>query len=351
MAVVAGAALLACADADDSLGVAASEIAGGVSDTSDTAVVGIFVDTNNATCTGSLIAPNLVLTARHCVADLPPMLDCMSAFGALQPASALHVTTDANVFTAPPSAFYGVASIEVEPGPGILCGDDIALLVLASNVPAGEAAPIVPRVDAPPEVDEVYDAIGYGATSDFGTDGGERRRRDGLIVDCVGAGCGAAAAANEWVGGEGICGGDSGSPALDAAGRVIGVASRGSVGCSAPVYSDVAAHAGWVQAEAVSAATQGGYPTPPWALGGSTSAGGGGAGGAALGGAGGGGASAGAAGGAENAGGAGGAGEADDGCQCATAPRRSGGVWGVALIAIVHVRLARRRRSRRKHCV
>ncbi len=281
--VLLSAVLIACSQEGRYLGEGLQPIAGGVPDGTDTAVVGIYVNTNGATCTGSLIAPNLVLTGRHCVAQLPQPIDCMAAFGSTTPASEIYVTTQPNIWTAQPSDFYPGASVVVEPGPGLVCGDDVALIVLAENIPEGEATPLVPRVDEPAAVGEVYAAVGYGATSDFGTDGGERRRRDDLVVECLGAACGTWAAATEWSGNEGVCPGDSGGPALDEQGRVFGVVSRGSVGCVSPVYGDVAAHADWLKAEGIDAAAMGGYPTPPWALGEPTGmGGGGGAGGSAT---------------------------------------------------------------------
>jgi hypothetical protein len=46
---------------------------------------------------------------------------------------------------------------------------------------------------------------------------------------------------------------------------VIGVVSRGAVGCKAPVFSDVASRADWLQNEAIAAARAAGQQPPTWA--------------------------------------------------------------------------------------
>jgi hypothetical protein len=43
--------------------------------------------------------------------------------------------------------------------------------------------------------------------------------------------------------------GDSGGPAIDGAGRVIGVLSRGAFDCSAPVYALLPSYDAWISAE------------------------------------------------------------------------------------------------------
>src|ERR1700679_4305354 len=65
----------------------ASAIQGGTDDTTHRFAVGIARDPgglDQAICSGVLLAPNLVATARHCVASLSSTtLDCTVTFGAV----------------------------------------------------------------------------------------------------------------------------------------------------------------------------------------------------------------------------------------------------------------------------
>lgn len=258
------AVMVVVAGCDPELGARTEEISGGVDDAIDVAVVGIVDDATSATCTGTLVAPGLVLTAQHCVAQPIEVGACdRGSFGPPAPAARFHVTTRP-AFTPAPADYHGVVEIRIPPGSGF-CDRDVALLRLSAPIGAAEARPIAPRLDPPPAAAERYAAIGYGATDDLGTGAGTRRRRDGLAAACVGTACASTfLGAAEWRGEAGVCMGDSGGPALDEAGRVIGVASRGAVGCVAPTYVTVAAHADWLVDEAVRAAGLGGYPPPPW---------------------------------------------------------------------------------------
>src|SRR4029078_10580959 len=69
----------------------------------------------------------------------------------------------------------------------------------------------------------------------------------------------------EFLGDTGICSGDSGGPAFDAEGKVVGVVSRGAEGCEFPVYSTVTAWKDWLMETPLEAADLGGYEPPYWA--------------------------------------------------------------------------------------
>jgi hypothetical protein len=68
----------------------------------------------------------------------------------------------------------------------------------------------------------------------------------------------------EWGAYTPVCSGDSGGPALDDAGRVMGVASRGDANCQAALYGNVASWKDLIVSTAIDAATAGGYPPPSW---------------------------------------------------------------------------------------
>ena len=147
-----------------------------------------------------------------------------------------------------------------------MCGHDVALVVLASCVDRRRATPLPPRLDASPQREEAYTAIGYGVTSDGDDDVGLRRRRDALHVVCVGGSCSSGQVEEgEWRGDHGICSGDSGGPAIDGHGFVIGVTSRGPSGCEAPIYGGLPDHAPWLREVARLAAHGGAYADPLWA--------------------------------------------------------------------------------------
>jgi hypothetical protein len=290
-------------------GTVASPIQNGATDSTHTFVVGVVQLGTNVVefCTGSLLAPNLVVTARHCVADISsPQIDCSKAtFGSLVPDSSLYVTTDTVI--AQNSRFVKVAPGGIiVPSGTMVCGNDIALLILSENITLPSY--VVPAISPPltdPSRSTTVTAIGYGVdtpTDDAGVTAGMRRIKENVglacipndtnFIDCFSDPTAKSLlTANEFVSGDmSTCEGDSGSGAFDQgafnAGSWVsyGVLSRGSTSqdgltCTQPIYTRLDVWASLLIQAAQQAAPLGKSPSgapapytvPSWAAGGAGS--------------------------------------------------------------------------------
>jgi trypsin len=275
LAWLAPLALLAagCSEPNDGpaepLGQAEQAIEGGVDEEGFFEVVQIIWshDNDSSQCTGVVIAPDLVLTARHCVDGFEePDPACRE--GKVKPAnSALSVK-----FRVPGKEPIGLL---VPPGsvrvPDAGCELDLALLRVPEMLNLRNEfwfRAASPRLDYPLEPGEAYSAIGFGNANAQGEGGNVLRQRPNLLVSCLGANCEAAAGAlpYEWQGEAGVCKGDSGGPAFDAQGRVVGIASRSNVSdCGEPIYTSLFAWRDWLRDQALVSTRLGSYQTPPWA--------------------------------------------------------------------------------------
>ncbi len=283
LAVLPGCAVATQQDGDEAgeapVASAAQPIMGGTDDASDLNVVDIvwLMADGDSECSGSLLAPNMVLTAHHCVSTVQNMnggIDCgVSSFGAPDVAANFFVSTK-EFISMNQADYHTVREVVVPPSSTntSFCGLDQAILILADNVAPSEAVPLVPRVDSDVAAKDKYTAIGFGGTVEDGTGAGTRRRLDNLTVQCVGTACESIygnqiSTTHEFVGDHGTCEGDSGGPALDTDNRVVGVTSRGQTGCTSPVYGDVFSWASWIKQTATTAAQLGNYTAAPWVTG------------------------------------------------------------------------------------
>ena len=196
------------------------------------AVVAIVRD-GNRLCTGALVAPDVVLTARHCVSrtnGLDSRCDREgnetggATFTADEAPGSLRVFVGAKPdLRAAPAA---VGKAVKHDGAKAPCNADVALVVLDRAIMG--ITPLALRLGGPVSRGELVRAVGYGRTE--ANTIGERRHRDGVRTLAVGPGVspsGVALGAREIETSQGFCDGDSGGPALSTTGAVVAVVSRG----------------------------------------------------------------------------------------------------------------------------
>jgi hypothetical protein len=277
----------------------ASSIQGGTADTTHDFAVGVATMSpmGVALCSGVLLAPNLVATARHCVSPLASgQIDCStSMFTELLRAADIGVTSGPTINQT--SAFVSVVGgatghdgIIVPSDPSV-CGNDIALLILSEPIQIPQY--VTPAINPPMTDQRVYStavtAIGYGVdspTDTNGTSAGVRRIKSDINLSCIpndttftdclsDPGWLQIATANEFEGGDGTCEGDSGSGAYDQGDFnkgewvAFGVLSRGGVSpeggtCVGSIYTRFDAWSQLLISAAATAAAMGNYSPPSW---------------------------------------------------------------------------------------
>ncbi len=231
-------------------GDSSAKIADGTLSTPEQDAV-VRIDIGNSRCTGTLLAENLVLTAKHCVRAQIGTTPCLRDGVTSDVESVLgELRTDGiSVFigrTAKPLA--DALAIEViDTGPGALCGDDLALVLLDHRIAGAKVADVS---SARAERRSSLTAVGWGRTGASGPRSAYRLQRP-IEVIAVGPFMGTTTSGvelpvfdKEFAGSEGICTGDSGGPLLNSVGKVVGIVSRGPEPCETNhvIAIDAAAH-------------------------------------------------------------------------------------------------------------
>lgn len=194
-------------------------------------------------CTAVLLAPRLVLTARHCVSftdvDVACGTDGLATNGGVVRSN--HEPGQLYVFTGrdrpaslddPTKWTPSGRGLEIlDDGSKNLCNHDFALVLLEQPIAGGAIAPI--RLDGDAVKGERLTTIGWGVTSDV-EQPSSRQQRSGVVVTRIGPDeASPTLTPNEFSFDESICLGDSGGPILsESSGAVVGVVSRGGNGTS-----------------------------------------------------------------------------------------------------------------------
>jgi V8-like Glu-specific endopeptidase len=237
LGLLAGLAASGCMSTGPDVSSSEEAIVGGARDTTHGSVVLVYNTAGGGgLCTGSIISPRVVLTARHCVT--------YNGMDPVVPASGITVYVGSSERSL--TGEYRAADIEIVPGSNgnIESGQawDVALIVLAT--PAAETPMTIARQSPARLVGRQITAVGYGQTPAGGT--GTRMTttataqgyENGLLfVDPA------------------VCPGDSGGPLLGADEQVYGVASfiyspdgrtAPSCGTAPGAYNEIYRHLDWI---------------------------------------------------------------------------------------------------------
>lgn len=187
-------------------------------------------------CNAALIAPNLAITALHCVANFDnTTTDCLAGepgatvFSTTDPATSLIFVGNQRPTLKSTPATKGKKILN--PPSADLCLGDVALIILEDDLV--DVTPLPIRLDNSTAVGEAFTVIGWGQ-ADTSALNKTRQQKPDMIIRALGPGTytnqiqGITYPVSEvdFVADDGICYGDSGSPAVaNQSGALIGVFS------------------------------------------------------------------------------------------------------------------------------
>jgi Trypsin len=220
-------------------------INGKVSVDDQDATVLLFNTSKFGICTGTLLSPNVILTARHCVSETDQGATCSDkgvpinggVVGPTLKPGNLWVFKGVNQ----PDQTRGIPTPDgigakiIDDGSRTLCNRDLALVITKDPIANAKIAPV--RLNGPPKRGEMLTAVGWGLTQ-AGDTPTQRQQRENVPVLRVGplalqridANTSLGLGDAEFMVGESICSGDSGGPVFAPGGAVVGVVSRGGNG-------------------------------------------------------------------------------------------------------------------------
>lgn len=210
-------------------------------------------------CSGAVVAPNLILTARHCVSRAVTATPSCDARGRSHNGDHLAEDVDPSaiaVYTGTqvrPDVDVPVARAvrTLHPTGQVLCDADVAFLVLDRPIPGANVLSM--RLHAPVETGDIIMPVGFGGGVQNVVGLKVARAQSTVLATgpSANAATGAVLGPREFEVDRATCRGDSGGPAIDVmSGEIVGVVSRGG-SCSASgnhVYTRVDAYKRLAQA-------------------------------------------------------------------------------------------------------
>jgi len=188
----------------------AGAITNGQNDDGDPEVAALLDAAGNTICTGTLVAPGAVLTAAHCLDEMPP----------------------ANVYFGPTPPALGriveVASVEQHPSyDPVTHAHDIGIIRLASSPPITPALLSATPLDAS-FVGQPIRIVGFGRSSTLDENAARKRTGQSRVDSATASGFTFRPSPSQ------TCFGDSGGPAfalVNGVEQLVGVTSTGDLGC------------------------------------------------------------------------------------------------------------------------